>query len=201
MLLSGHKQESKRLVTDEDSLLCHHPGVCSTAPSGLLPEAKRDALPAIPQYHCVQHRGHALSAISCPHKQQCFTGSFCFSLQGSSKTPKLPCLRQQPTPEQHKPTRNLSSSAHFRSLMPHLRCSWLNWAWLCCAYLFSSPAFTCSADISSALPVGSAFTSSRYSFPPPSSLISPHDTCLSSPACPGISSSPYLKKKSLLPDL
>lgn len=112
--------------------------------------------------------------------------------------------RQQSKPEQPKlckPTSDLGSSAHIRSLMPHLRCRWLNRVWLCRAYLFSNPSSSCSTDIASALPVGPAFTSPCYSFLPPSSLISPHATCLSSPARPGISSSPYLKKKSLLPSL
>lgn len=124
----------------------------------------------------------------------------CFTLpllQGSWKTPKLARIQQQPKPEQHKlckPTSDLGSSVHIRSLMPRPRCSWLNWVWLRCAYLFSNPSSSCSADITSALPVRPAFTSPCYSFPPPSLLICPHATCLSSPACPGISSSSYLKE-------
>ena len=48
--LSGHEQESKRLMTDEDSSLLV---IILSSAQRLLPEAKIDGFPAISQYYCV----------------------------------------------------------------------------------------------------------------------------------------------------
>lgn len=139
----------------------------------------------------LQHQGHVLNSISSPYRQHHLIVLLCL-YERALKDTCSGLSGQQSEPEQCelcKPTTSLGSSAHISPLMPHLHCRRLNSAWLCCACLFSG----CSTGITSASPVRPAFTSC-YSFPPPSLLISPHDTCLSSPACPGISSSPYLKR-------